>query len=1051
MRPRGARTLKRTVAGVGVGALTFAGAGLLAALPASATTGFHFDRIKGQAPNNDRYGTSAQIAEKTFPNGVNTIIVANGESGHFPDSLTGNFLAGSYKAGNSTGNAPVLETRTNKIPSVIQGAITKLKPQKAYIIGGQGVVSSSVANDLQGQGINVTRLGGSDRFDTMQDVDESSNTMVGSLNGKKTAIVADGLHFADALAGGPIAYNNHFPVVLVRPHALVSQAKDVLQKLGIQQVVIAGGYDVVGKDVEASINNDLHISTVFRANGANRSGTSAKLADFALGSLGFKNDHLDVATGQPSLDGVDALSAAPHTAVQDAVPLLITKNRHQPDQVNAYAKAHCSTLTDGDIFGGTGAVNDAAEAEMTTAAQSCAANVGHTIKLSNDKVQPGGSLTGTIANPGTVKSLSVSGCQGTFDNSDLTVDSSGNFTIKFPASTPTGDCSLTFTVTDNSGKTSTQTIDVTVSAAQPSGPHAITLDTMSVPQGGKITGTIANPGTVASVTVDGCGLNSQNVGVNGNGMFAFFVPGNQGAGQCTLKFTVEDTNGTVTTQSFPITVTKNKAANTAGPDLTSATVNASNNTVTYTFDEAVASINQSPDCAAGANGSGCGYFHLYNGATGASYAPSNTHASGDTVIAQYSASQVGEGTVATVDRNAVSDSVGNANPINDAPVQPATKKAGTSNEPDLVSVNNERTVGGQPVFDFTFDQPVYVGGIHPDSMDFFVVDTADNSYRGTNINSVSADSKTVSVEFATLANNNVSPGQVVRGSAFSTGTSAGNSYRNPQGPFGLNGPGDGHAAVVKSSTDAVGNPLETAINTSANAPAAAKANATGQTDGPDLTKVQVVNATTIRYTFDTSVSPGFGTPKNPAAFHLYGYTGNEVSSGNVTGVNGNADAVDVTFSAGQVSNAVGASVSDQAVQAANGNLLLNQEASLPLTTRGFASGRTINPDLVKVTATIDPFNNTIVTYYFDQDVPDTVEYHNRNHYYLYDASDTQSQPTSPGVVANTATSHTVTFKNGFSTAQVRAAVQGSVDYNGADHPKTVFPVSPEGGAPITKG
>ncbi len=363
MFSHGVHVVSRAVAGVGAAALTVTGAGWLAAAPATATPGFAFHRISGH----DRYATSAKIAEQTFPHGADTVIIASGVDGHYPDSLAGNYLAGQPGSG-----APVLLVKQSSIPSAVQTAIDRIGPAHAVIVGGHGAVAKTVADDLRGRHIDVARRSGHDRFDTMQDVDEHGSA-VGTVNGKKTAIVANGENFPDALASGPIAYAKHLPIVLVRPHRLVAQARDVLGKLGVAQVIIAGGFGAVGKDVEASINNDLHISTLYRARGTDRSDTARKLADFATKTLGFDAGHLNLATGAPSLNGVDALSAGPYagTGQNGAAPLLITDNVDRAGYAVDFAAGHCETLTGGHLFGGQGAISPTAASAVATAARSC--------------------------------------------------------------------------------------------------------------------------------------------------------------------------------------------------------------------------------------------------------------------------------------------------------------------------------------------------------------------------------------------------------------------------------------------------------------------------------------------------------------------------------------------------------------------------------------------------------------------------------------------------------------------------------------------------------
>src|SRR6185312_11408178 len=119
------------------------------------------------------------------------------------------------------------------------------------------------------------------------------------------AIVATGTDFPDALAAGPIAYASHLPIVLVAPHRFPLQAKRVLRRLRIQQVIIAGGAAAVSGAVEDALHHN-GVSTLFRAAGTDRSDSSVKLADWAIENLGYSDAHVNLASGAQSLGGADA-------------------------------------------------------------------------------------------------------------------------------------------------------------------------------------------------------------------------------------------------------------------------------------------------------------------------------------------------------------------------------------------------------------------------------------------------------------------------------------------------------------------------------------------------------------------------------------------------------------------------------------------------------------------------------------------------------------------------------------------------------------------------
>ncbi|WP_192796547.1 cell wall-binding repeat-containing protein [Serinicoccus kebangsaanensis] len=87
----------------------------------------------------DRYGTAARIAE-TFPRGTDPAFVALGAD--FPDALVAAALAGRE-------GTPLVLTPKDWIASGTDRALTHLRPESMYVLGGDGVVTNP----------NVTRLG----------------------------------------------------------------------------------------------------------------------------------------------------------------------------------------------------------------------------------------------------------------------------------------------------------------------------------------------------------------------------------------------------------------------------------------------------------------------------------------------------------------------------------------------------------------------------------------------------------------------------------------------------------------------------------------------------------------------------------------------------------------------------------------------------------------------------------------------------------------------------------------------------------------------------
>ncbi|MFX0537215.1 cell wall-binding repeat-containing protein [Ornithinimicrobium sp. Y1847] len=77
----------------------------------------------------------------------------------FPDALVGAPVAGARAM-------PVLLTATTGLSSATRSALTTLGTTRVIILGGQGAVSSTVADQLAAMGIVTERWSGSNRWET---------------------------------------------------------------------------------------------------------------------------------------------------------------------------------------------------------------------------------------------------------------------------------------------------------------------------------------------------------------------------------------------------------------------------------------------------------------------------------------------------------------------------------------------------------------------------------------------------------------------------------------------------------------------------------------------------------------------------------------------------------------------------------------------------------------------------------------------------------------------------------------------------------------------
>lgn len=328
--------------------------GAAASGPAWATASVTTNRLAG----NDRYQTAAAIAAHTFTS-ARTAIVASGADPNFPDSI-----AASYLAGNTT--SPVLLTDPASLSSATQAELKALNVSGVDVVGGPAAVSDNVVSQLKALGYVVDRVSGATRYSTAAAIAEAPGpTPVGSLAGQgRTALLATGENFPDALTGGPMSYADSFPTLLTETASLAPEASGAMDNLAIKHVIVLGGPNAVADAVLSQVQ--AKGITVERLAGATRQTTATAISDFELTHLGFAGTHVNLARGD---NFPDALAGGPHGGQEGAAILLTSTPDSLGADTDAYLRAHTSTIASIDVFGGPLAVSDATVAAAQTAAQ----------------------------------------------------------------------------------------------------------------------------------------------------------------------------------------------------------------------------------------------------------------------------------------------------------------------------------------------------------------------------------------------------------------------------------------------------------------------------------------------------------------------------------------------------------------------------------------------------------------------------------------------------------------------------------------------------------
>lgn len=184
-----------------------------------------------------------------------------------------------------------------------------------------------------------SRIFGNDRYETAVEICKNG------WNTSRYAVIARGDDFPDALCAGPLAKKYGAPILLTETESLNPTVLAELKRLGVVNVMIAGGFGAVSKNVEDELISQGMI--VQRFAGEDRYETSVKIAK-ELGSPG----KMVLATGN---DFPDALSVSA-IASSLGMPILLTGRGSLPPSVGEYISSRNIEKT--YVIGGQGVISD---------------------------------------------------------------------------------------------------------------------------------------------------------------------------------------------------------------------------------------------------------------------------------------------------------------------------------------------------------------------------------------------------------------------------------------------------------------------------------------------------------------------------------------------------------------------------------------------------------------------------------------------------------------------------------------------------------------------
>ncbi len=305
------------------------------------------ETIQNPVEGTDRFGTSVQVSQETFPEGADTVIVTTGRN--WPDALAAASLAGIY-------NAPVLLTWPTDLPDEIAAEIERLGATDAFILGSTRAVSAGVMSEVEDViGGPATRLGGANRYRTAELIaEESVDAMGGDWDG--TAFVATGNNFPDALAASPLSSYTGYPIFLAGSDGISDETQAVMDDLGVTDVLLLGSPGVL--PAAEGTQGDV---TVTRIAGDDRYETAVGAATWGVEEFGMSWSPLAIATGE---NYPDALSGGPAQGMKGSVMLLTTRTALHP-AAEAAITAHAAQIGQVDWLGSLAAISQTVRDEVT--------------------------------------------------------------------------------------------------------------------------------------------------------------------------------------------------------------------------------------------------------------------------------------------------------------------------------------------------------------------------------------------------------------------------------------------------------------------------------------------------------------------------------------------------------------------------------------------------------------------------------------------------------------------------------------------------------------
>lgn len=235
-------------------------------------------------------------------------------------------------------NGPLLYALPNTLEASTRQYLIKSGIKKVTLVGGSGVLGVGVENQLRALGISVSRLGGSDRYESSALV---AQQLFRANGASRNIVLASGIAYADAAVAAPLAGSLTAPILLTSDEVIPTAITPEIAKHTGAKIHAVGG-----AAVRATQKNQIASIPYL---GADRFDTAAKVASANFPSA----SKIFIANGLAYPDVMTASAAANASSG----PVLMTLDKTIPNPTQSYLSSAARRDASVEITGGWAVVS----------------------------------------------------------------------------------------------------------------------------------------------------------------------------------------------------------------------------------------------------------------------------------------------------------------------------------------------------------------------------------------------------------------------------------------------------------------------------------------------------------------------------------------------------------------------------------------------------------------------------------------------------------------------------------------------------------------------